>query len=196
MRPRKVMVIALAVMAGQAFGAESASDKPVSAARAAAEKRAAMAQAAAEARRPAEYLPDPLEGVATNLIDLEKSGYFTIESVDFAVPDESDEEAFVWTIKVNRTLTIRHALWLLEGFRDVRFYETQGAMRTELFSAWMRYSPRLAERAGDRGLLREDESFQMWVVAPATKLRMLQSLQTGAVVFQPLPDRHTTAAIR
>ena len=117
MRPRRVLLIALAVIAGQAFGAEPPPEKPPEA-----------AQAVTEKKHPAESLPAPLEGISTNLADLEKSGDFTIERAEFAVPDESDEEAFVWTIKVNRSLTIRHAMLLLDRFRDVRFYDTEGSM--------------------------------------------------------------------
>ena len=181
MRPRRVLLIALAVIAGQAFGAELPPEKPPEA-----------AQAVTEKKQPAESLPAPLEGIATNLADLEKSGDFTIERAEFAVPDESDEEAFVWTIKVNRSLTIRHAMLLLDRFRDVRFYNTEGAMPNELHSTWLHYSPRMAERAINRDMLKQDETFQAWVVVSPTTVRMLNSMKADTVLFQP-PGRRTPA---
>ena len=65
-------------------------------------------------------------------------------------------------------------------------------MRMELHSTWMHYSPRMAERAINRDMLKQDETFQTWVVVSPTTVRMLKSMKADTVLFQP-PGRRTPA---
>ena len=140
-------------------------------------------------KRDVEKFPAPLEFISSNITKLEKSGYFHVERVEFGRNEDFDEEAFVWTIKVERPLTCRMAMDLLNQCRDVRFYDTIRGNRFELLAALMYYSSRLSDRAVSNEMLGRDEVLQLWVTLSLEDRRMLKSQGADLAEFGRMEKR-------
>jgi hypothetical protein len=140
-------------------------------------------------QRDVEKFPAPLEFISSNITKLEKSGYFHVERVEFGRNEDFDDEAFVWTIKVERPLTCRMAMDLLNQCRDVRFYDTIRGNRFELLAALMYYSSRLSDRAVSNEILGRDEVLQLWVTLSIEDRRMLKSQGADLAEFGRMEKR-------
>ena len=131
----------------------------------------------------AKQLPAPLDKVACNIADLEQNGFLTLTSVALSRSEDFGDEALVWTVKVQKPISCRHAMILLRSFSDVRFYHTEKETQKELYSTDLLYSPRLAEDAVDGGVLQQDEEFQVWVLLSLRHVEILARQQVDTVVF-------------
>ncbi len=134
-------------------------------------------------RRPAEQLPAPLNGIACNLVEVEKSGFLEFTKVAFGRSEDFGDEALIWTAKVQRPITCRHAMILLRQFSDVRFYHSEEKLEKEVYSGELYYSPRIAEGAVHGEILRRDMEFEVWVLLDQTQVIKLQREQADTVVF-------------
>jgi hypothetical protein len=128
-----------------------------------------------EEPRPAERLPEPLADVACNLTDLEKTGYFTVTSSEYGLTVDLGERAIIWTVRVDKVLTCRHAKMLLHRFRDLRFFDTEQGMRHEVHCDRLFYSARIETGAVDGALLDPGEEIQLWLVLDRVRIRILKS---------------------
>jgi hypothetical protein len=140
---------------------------------------------AAEQAKPqdAEYLPAPLDKIACNLSKLKASGHVDLSSAVLGHAEDFGDESLVWTVKVLKPISCRHALILLRSFSDVRFYHSEEDTVKELYSTNLVYSTRLAEGAVNGEVLQQDEEFQVWVVISLRHLDVLTRQQADAVVF-------------
>lgn len=146
--------------------------------------RSALAGTAEQAQpQAAEYLPAPLDKIACNISKLEESGYLALNEVVLGRSEDFGEEALVWTVKVLKPLSCRHALVLLRSFSDVRFYHSEEKTVKELYSTNLLSSTRLAEGAVNGEVLQQDEEFQVWVVISVRHLDVLTRQAADAVVF-------------
>ena len=151
------------------------------------EKKAAASSPASPAVPPArlgEKLAEPLEGVTCGLLAIEESGYFALTDVRYARTEDHREEAMIWTIKVKKPLTCRHALALLRRFQDARFYDTEYKSRQELLVERLFYSSWIAEGAINRRILKPDDEFQLWIVLDIVAVRMLRSRGADTLEFR------------
>jgi hypothetical protein len=128
-------------------------------------------------------LPAPLDKVACNVTDLEQNGFLTLTSVALDRSEDFGDEALVWTVKVQKPISCRHAMILLRGFRDVRFYHTEEETRKELYSTDLLYSSRLAEGAVRGEVLQQDEEFQVWILMSFWHVDILTRQQVDTLVF-------------
>jgi hypothetical protein len=133
--------------------------------------------------RPVEQLPAPLDKVACNITDLERNGFLTLTSVALDRSEDFGDEALVWTVKVQKPISCRHAMILLRGFRDVRFYHTEEEAQKELYSTDLLYSSRLAEGAVHGEVLQQDEQFQVWILMSLRHVDILARQQVDTMVF-------------
>ena len=133
--------------------------------------------------RNVEQLPAPLDKVACNITDLEQNGFLTLTSVALDRSEDFGDEALVWTVKVQKPISCRHAMILLRGFRDVRFYHTEEEAQKELYSTDLLYSSRLAEGAVHGEVLQQDEEFQVWILMSLWHVDILARQQADTVVF-------------
>ena len=51
-------------------------------------------------------LPDPLQKITTNILDLERDGLFQITGVRFGPNNFDQKDAIIWTLLANRPLTL------------------------------------------------------------------------------------------
>jgi hypothetical protein len=128
-------------------------------------------------------LPTPLDKVACNITDLEQAGFLTLTSVALGRSEDFGDEALVWTVKVQKPISCRHAMILLRSFSDVRFYHTEEETQKELYSTDLLYSARLAEGAIQGEVLQQDEEFQVWVLLSLRHVEILARQQIDTVVF-------------
>jgi len=133
--------------------------------------------------RDVHQLPAPLDKVASNVRDLEQNGFLTLTSVALDRAEDFGDEALVWTVKVQRPISCRHAMILLGGFRDVRFYHTEEEAQKELYSTDLLYSSRLAEGAVNGEVLQQDEEFQVWILMSFWHVDILARQQVDTLVF-------------
>ncbi len=128
-------------------------------------------------------LPAPLDKVACNIADLEQGGFLSLTNVALSRSEDFGDEALVWTVKVQKPISCRHAMILLRSFSDVRFYHTEKDTQKELYSTDLFYSARLAEDAVHGGVLQQDEEFQVWVLLSLRHVEILARQQVDNVVF-------------
>jgi len=115
-------------------------------------------------------LPAPLDVVSGNILDLESSGYFQIIKAQFQRTNVHADEALVWTLRVIKPITSRHAILDLQKYQDVRFYRTvtnrltKQQRQLELLTRTMYYSPHLDDGAFELEMLDMDETFDVWIL--------------------------------
>lgn len=139
-----------------------------------------------EKPRPVATLPEPLPAVACNITELEQSGYFTVIKVAYGRTVVHNDEAMIWTLRVDKPITCRHALFRLRRFRDVRFYHTAEGARHELHWTLLDYPERLSSGAVDGDLLKAGERFDVWIVLGELDVRRLKNLGADTVVLSEL----------
>jgi hypothetical protein len=174
----------LSLTAGPALAADAAPPKrdanqPAAALTPAASDPAALETTQLDARQ----LPAPLDKVACNIADLEQTGFLTLTNVALSRSEDFGDEALVWTVKVQKPISCRHALILLRSFSDVRFYHTEKEIQKELYSTDLLYSSRLAEDAVHGKMLQQDEEFQVWVLLSFRHVEILARQRVDNVVF-------------
>ena len=147
------------------------------------ETPAASESPAEQKRRPAEMLPAPLDNVACNILDLEKSGHLSVTKVVLGWSEEFGDEALIWTVKLRKPMTCRHATLLLRRFCDVRIYHFEEKSEKELFSGVLYFSPRIAEGAVHGDILQPDLEFQVWLPLTTPQAMMLARQQADHIVF-------------
>ena len=135
-------------------------------------------------------LPKPLDTISCNIADLEKNGYFALTQVTFGRTPDSLGDTLTWTVRVTKPLTYRHAILLLNGLRDARFYVTSAKTRQELHSTLLYYSDRISSGAVDGGLLTVDTKFEVWMPVDELTVRMLKSRQADTLEFRELGQPH------
>ena len=189
-----LLVGVLALFVDPAVAAEADATAPAAAAKTpAAPKAPAAAQPPAAPdgatppadtqRRVVEGLPAPLDKLACNIVDLEKSGHFLLTSVTLSRSEDFGDEALVWTVKVTKPISCRHAMILLRSFSDVRCYHFEKDAQKDLYSTDLLYSSRIAEGAVHGDVLQQDEEFQVWVQLTLRQAEMLVHQRADALVF-------------
>ena len=137
-------------------------------------------------------LPKPLDEIAGNLLDLEKAGFFRVLDGKYGRTSELDQQAIVWTVRVVKPITCRHAMILLDRMGNVRFYRVTKRKdkdgkniehRKELLFRRLRYSPEIVARAAHHELLREGERFEVWVLLDDSDVWALRNGHANSVVF-------------
>jgi len=144
---------------------------------------AASGEQEAKERRPVEILPEPLNNVVCNATDLEKTGQLVVIKAAFGWSEDFGDEALIWTVKVLKPMTCRHAEILLRRFSDVRFYHAEEKMEKELYSGALYFSPRIAEGAVHGEILQRDVEFQVWVLLNSAQAALLARQQADHLVF-------------
>ena len=160
------------------FAQEPAEDKP--APKSEQKKKKAAAE---EEPRDISYLPKPLSNVRTNVLDLERQGYFAIDEVDFRTRGTGDE-AIVWTIRVKKAVTCRHVELMLREFRDARFYSTIDKREMEVLATLVYYPDRITRGSSNKRLLRQDDVFELWIDLPTTYFQKLISFKAEKLVLR------------
>lgn len=130
-------------------------------------------------------LPKPLDTLAGDLTGLEETGYFEIIDVQLGRTQWLTEEAVIWTVRVVKRIQCRHAMMLLERFRDVRFLRTGKQKNTELHLGRLYYSSWIESDAVNNRSLNLDEEFQLWLHLDADRVKRLKMGKADTVIFQP-----------
>jgi len=131
-------------------------------------------------------LPEPLTGVSTNFGDLALTGYFEVSQAEFGRTKKLDEESLLWTVKVVKPLTCRHAISLLHGLSDAHFYRELKKSRLELRSAELHYPNWIDHGMVNRQILHQDQEFQVWILLSAGEITNLRLRQADTLEFTPL----------
>lgn len=185
----------LALLPGQAATAADAPAPAKAAAQAVAkpspapETPATSESAGEEKRRPAEMLPAPLNDVACNVLDLEKTGHLAVTKVVFGWSEDFGEESLIWTIRLLKPMTCRHLTLLLNRYSDVRFYHAAGDKEKEVYTGKLYFSPRIAEGVVHGDILQPDLEFEVWVPLTTPQANMLARQNVDHIVFHPPQTR-------
>jgi hypothetical protein len=132
----------------------------------------------------ANRLPEPLDEVSANFRDIEQSGFFKIVNAEHGRTDIDNDEALIWTLRVIKPLTARHATWVLRRFRDVRFYHTPEGSVQEVLCKLAYFSERISDEAINDEVLSRDDEFKMWVPLSAQEIRLLRGRRVDTAVFR------------
>lgn len=162
------------ILLGQDPLADDATPKPT---------RTKKKAAATEERRDRSYLSKPFSDIKTNILDLERSGYFTIVGVDFRTRGTGGE-AIVWMVRVNKSVTYRHVEAMLREYRDARFYQTFNDRPFEIVATLVNYSNRIEIGASDGKLFGRDDEFELWIDIPDNFYRKLKSFDADRLVLR------------
>jgi len=129
------------------------------------------------------YLSKPLSNIRTNILDLEREGYFAITGVDFRTRGTGDE-SIVWTVRVRKSVTYRHVEAMLREFRDARFYQTLDDQQIELIATLVNYSDRISVGSSNGKLFGQDDVFELWIDIPTSYFQKLKSLDADTLVLR------------
>ena len=124
-----------------------------------------------------------MSDIRTNILDLQRQGYFAIDAVEFRTRGSGDE-AVVWTVRVKKAVTCRHVELMLREFRDVRFYSTIEKRKLEVLATLAHYSERISLGSSSNRLLRQDDVFDFWIDLPKTDLQKIISLNADTLVLR------------
>jgi hypothetical protein len=136
-------------------------------------------------------LPKPLDRVAGGLGDLEATGFFAINKLEFGRTRDFGEEALLWTLRVTRPLACRHASLLLQRVGDVRFYRTLKQGHVELLSAELYFPSWIDSEAINGRILQEGQEFAIWILLGPKETQHLTLRFADTVLFNRL-DRLDT----
>ena len=128
-------------------------------------------------------LPEPLSAVSTNLGELALTGYFEVSPAVLGRTKKLDEEALLWTLKVLKPMSCKHAISLLRGFRDGRFYRTLKKSRLDLRSVHLLYPSWIDDGAVNHQILPEDQEFQVWILLTAGEVTNLRLREADTLEF-------------
>ena len=175
---RALIVWCVVLMSAILIAQDPAEDEP-------APKRAPIKKKVVEPEKPRDIsrLPKPLPDIQTNILDLEREGFIAIDAVEFRTRGTGDE-AIVWSVRVKKAITCRHAESMLREFRDARFYSTIDNQKLEVFATLMNYSDRLALGSTNGKLLAQDEVFELWIDLTTTYFQKLKSLDADTLTLR------------
>jgi hypothetical protein len=128
-------------------------------------------------------LPSPLSEIRTNILDLERSGYFAVDEVELRTRGNGDE-SIVWTVRVKKAVTCRHIESLLREYRDARFYSTIKESRFDILATLVHYSDRVKLGSASNRLFRQDDVFEFWIDLPDGEFRKLLSMKAGTLILR------------
>lgn len=134
-------------------------------------------------------LPPPLDVVTGNVLDMEASGYFKVIKAEYRRTNVHADEALVWTLRVLKPITGRHAILDLTKFHDVRFYRTvtnrltKQKRQLELITRTLHYSPYLDDAAIELETLDLDESFAVWILLTEDEVISLKNRVADTIKF-------------
>jgi hypothetical protein len=129
-------------------------------------------------------LPDPLDKISGNMEIFEENGLFRIDSVKFGPGGDRHEDAVVWTLRANRSITFRHVGILLRNFRDVRFYAFGRNAGRPILSKLLYYSPLIEADAINGEVLPKDGPIEVWLYIDRVEVRRLVNQKADTVVFR------------
>ncbi len=141
---------------------------------------------------PFRRLPDPLNRVVCNIIDLENTGHFKLLDVKIDRTRQFDDEALIWTVSVERPLTSMHAQILLRRLADARFYrvEKDAQWRQQILVSRLYYPDWIDTGAANNERLHQDERFEVWIPLTAAEVVMLEREKANTLIFSHA-DRRT-----
>ena len=137
-------------------------------------------------------LPSPLDGIITNILDLEESGHFKILDAKIGRTRQFEDEALIWTISVRRSIACHHAQIALRNLADARFYrfENDAQWREQVMINGLYYPNWVDSGAAHRERLNQDEEFEIWIPLTAAEVARLQQEKTNRLILSH-PDRRT-----
>ena len=174
-----ILVAAIACFGSPVFAQSSAKKSPTS------EPKAEDVNEARKKR----LMPKPLDMIESNIRDLENNGFLSIVSGSYKIINNGQDNAIVWTVRANKTLTCRYIVMQIESRSDVRLYKTLKAdtkdpSLQEVHSLKLFYSPQLDERASSSGLVARDDVFNIWIYLDPVEVRKIRSLSADRAVFR------------
>lgn len=172
-----LFVTCLLLIGANLIAQEPAEDQPT------AKPAAAKKKATESEPQDIRYLAEPLSDIRTNILNLERAGYFAIEKTSFLTRANGDE-AIVWTVRMKKTATCKHIEVMLREFRDARFYSTIETQRLEVVVTLMHYSHRISLGSSSNRLLTQDEKFELWIDLPPTFLQKLITQHADTLVLR------------
>ena len=131
-------------------------------------------------------LPEPLNDITGNFADLEKSGHFRIIKEEFGRTKELREEALIWTLRVVKPLSYRHATILLRRLADVRFYRVVKDWRKLHYSTELYYPSYIRTGAISHESLNVDDWVPVWVLLDERQIQHLKHHRANTVEFREL----------
>ncbi len=128
-------------------------------------------------------LPDPLNEIFVNSSDFEKYGYFTVTNLHFKKAATDKENAFVWTLRANQSMTFRHVEIFLEGFRHAHFYSRVKNVGRPAYSTLLYYSPALRIDAASGEVLPRGGSIDVWINIDPLDVAKIQGAKASSLVL-------------
>jgi hypothetical protein len=141
---------------------------------------------------PFRRLPQPLDRIVCNIIDLEQTGHFRLLDVKIDRTRQFDDEALIWTVSVRRSLSSTHAQILLRRLADARFYrvEKDAQWRQQVLVSRLYYPERIDSRAANSERLHQDEQFEIWIPLTVAEVSRLEREKANTLIFSHA-DRRT-----
>ena len=174
-----LLTVAIACLGSPVFAQSSATKSPTS------EPKAEEVNEARKKR----LMPKPLDMIESNIRDLENNGFLSIVSGSYKVINNAQDNAIVWTVRANKTLTCRYIVMQIESYSDVRIYKTLRAdtkdpSLQEVHSLKLFYSSQLEDRASSSRLFARDDMFKIWIYLDPVEVRKIRSLSADRAVFR------------
>ncbi len=177
--PLLLAILILADPAGAPLGASGRS--------AAAGDNAGVESETTQKPRRFNRLPEPLEDVIGGLHELERSGHFRLIQMEMGRTRVTEEDAVVWTVRVVRPLTYRHAVTLLRRVGDVRIARIRDEWQQQLLRTRLGWPDWIESSAVQGEVLDRHFEFEVWIELEEWMVKSLQRDQANRIVFLPLP---------
>ena len=134
-------------------------------------------------------LPEPLDEIVGNVTDFERDGLFKVTGVRLGPAGLKHDPAVVWTLRANRSMTLRRAEIFLRDFRDVRFYRFGRNEGRPAFTTLLFYSNRISEGAVDDGILPKGISVEAWIPLDRVGRLKLIGAKIDTMIMRPSKQR-------
>jgi hypothetical protein len=136
-------------------------------------------------------LPNPLDGITGNILDLERSGHFQIVDAQIGRTRQFEQEALIWTVSVRRAILCSHAQILLRNLADARFYriERDAQWREQVHITRLYYPNWIDSGAAHGETIPRDERFEIWIPLTNAESARLRQEKTNRLVLSHLERR-------
>ncbi len=158
-------------------------------------------------------LPAPLRGVMGNIRDLEQTGHLVVTKAHLGPTDFGSDQALIWTLRVDRPVTCRHVVTMVQELRDVRFFRIKDRRLTtpqeapasnykgptgkprsqgpklpaqyihEIYTTLLHHDSRISSGAASGAILNRDEQFTVWIYLSPKQVRKIAAADASRVVF-------------
>ena len=130
-------------------------------------------------------LPAALNNIEANVTEFERNGLFQVSQARLGTAGSGHDDAIIWTLTTNRSLSWRHVEIFLDGMKDVRFYTRRRNKGRPVFSTILFYPAVIRADAINGESIPEGAAFDVWIYLSRNERLRIIGANADSMKFAP-----------